>query len=582
MIITLSCAVLTLLAMICYRLMPRKKEVSIIILLSIITSLVYPRGDIPKSIFFAIIALTIWLIIIKLSPNTIIKASLSIYTTSILLFCACLFLPTSNYDYHYVGIGGVYFEPTRLLVFSVLPLAFVISRNVEMKTRQIIFISFLAILEFFLLTKYYDIRLSFICLLILISLVYKTKLEKRLNISWTIPIFLTLILIIGILASMTSPSGINRILIILSKGERDPNGAGFYIKTVLKALPQIKFIGESELLTSSKTIAKVFYGFSPVGLALKYGWAILGIITLAEVTLIYRLFKMSARTKNTYARYVIFSIGMYFALILIYHLLSEFVLGFPVLNLPLLGTHTSMIIDVSLLSIASLLFSKRNEITYGAQLDVDYDFIDNAHKYFIERYRSIIKKSEHNEPKNTFYENRIKELENNNKLWQNKKITAAHAMSNFPIYFNETIESTYTPENKKEVFISYSTADGITVKFLADEMKKLGLNCWYSQDNIKKSKVHSNYAGAIMEALAKADMFVVVLSETANHSDHVLSEVANAFDDKKAMVPIKIENIVLRRELKYYLAVKDIREALNPGQKMKLREVAKIISNKLN
>lgn len=103
---------------------------------------------------------------------------------------------------------------------------------------------------------------------------------------------------------------------------------------------------------------------------------------------------------------------------------------------------------------------------------------------------------------------------------------------------------------KYDVFISYSSQDKITAFYLCDELEKRDIKCWIApRDEI----AGISYAKQILNAISECSVLVVCFSENANKSEHVESEIDNAFSLGKVIIPFRIDNCVMSPEMKYYL-----------------------------
>ena len=102
----------------------------------------------------------------------------------------------------------------------------------------------------------------------------------------------------------------------------------------------------------------------------------------------------------------------------------------------------------------------------------------------------------------------------------------------------------------KAVFISYSTEDQSDAFDACNYLEGKGISCWIAPRNIVSGE---NYATQIVSAIRNCTVFVLVVSASTNTSEHVTNEVSLAFDNKKKIIPFKLENIAFSDELTYYL-----------------------------
>lgn len=92
--------------------------------------------------------------------------------------------------------------------------------------------------------------------------------------------------------------------------------------------------------------------------------------------------------------------------------------------------------------------------------------------------------------------------------------------------------------DKRDIFISYSSANSDKANFICDELEKKGLKCWIAPRDIKRS---TNYAEEIMIGLKQVDLVLLIFSKNAHESIYVTEEIENAFKLNKAILSFKID-----------------------------------------
>ncbi len=113
-------------------------------------------------------------------------------------------------------------------------------------------------------------------------------------------------------------------------------------------------------------------------------------------------------------------------------------------------------------------------------------------------------------------------------------------------------------QDNKDIFISYSHKDEEFVKKYVSSLEKSGVKCWVQyKDSV------GVYAKTISEAISKAKVFLLILSENSAVSDNVLNEVEMAYKKKKRnedlrIQPVAIDNLDLEDEkfdsILYYIS----------------------------
>lgn len=104
---------------------------------------------------------------------------------------------------------------------------------------------------------------------------------------------------------------------------------------------------------------------------------------------------------------------------------------------------------------------------------------------------------------------------------------------------------------KYDIFISYSSKDKDIADKIVDVIESTGHSCWIAPRNIPYG---TPYARAIMEGIDECNKFVVLITDNSIKSDDVLNEIDNAHAIKKVIIPVKLTETQLPRELNYYLS----------------------------
>lgn len=103
------------------------------------------------------------------------------------------------------------------------------------------------------------------------------------------------------------------------------------------------------------------------------------------------------------------------------------------------------------------------------------------------------------------------------------------------------------------VFISHSSRQADAASRVCKFLEERGVQCWIAPRNIDPG---SNYATQIVHAIRECSALVLLASENTNSSGHVSNEVSLAFDNKKQIIPFKLEDITFSDEYLYFLGRK--------------------------
>src|SRR6478752_876652 len=101
-----------------------------------------------------------------------------------------------------------------------------------------------------------------------------------------------------------------------------------------------------------------------------------------------------------------------------------------------------------------------------------------------------------------------------------------------------------------DVFICYSSNDQDFARQLCDRLQAGGLTCWIAPRDVRTGQIYSE---AIVGAIEQSQLLVLVLSQNANTSIHVVNEIEQATKNKIPILPVRIEKFELSDALDYYI-----------------------------
>lgn len=108
------------------------------------------------------------------------------------------------------------------------------------------------------------------------------------------------------------------------------------------------------------------------------------------------------------------------------------------------------------------------------------------------------------------------------------------------------------PDTAHQVFISYASEDKAVADRVCGAIENAGVSCWIAPRDIEPG---TDYPAAIVEAVSSVRVLVLVLTEHAAASPHVLSEVGHAFNGNKRIVPFRLSPQALPENLEYFLSM---------------------------
>jgi formylglycine-generating enzyme required for sulfatase activity len=103
-----------------------------------------------------------------------------------------------------------------------------------------------------------------------------------------------------------------------------------------------------------------------------------------------------------------------------------------------------------------------------------------------------------------------------------------------------------------QVFISYASADKAVAERVSSTLESAGITVWIAPRDIPPG---TEFPAAIVEAVSSVRVLVLILTEHAVASPHILSEVGHAFNGKKRIVPFRLSRAPLPEDLEYFLSL---------------------------
>lgn len=102
----------------------------------------------------------------------------------------------------------------------------------------------------------------------------------------------------------------------------------------------------------------------------------------------------------------------------------------------------------------------------------------------------------------------------------------------------------------RHVFISYSRRDKEIVHPMANKLEAYGINVWMDTQDIKPG---APWRGQIVQAIAEADSFLLLMSPDACASENVCKELDLAIEADVLVIPVVIQPVQIPATLKYQL-----------------------------
>jgi TolB-like protein/Flp pilus assembly protein TadD len=101
-----------------------------------------------------------------------------------------------------------------------------------------------------------------------------------------------------------------------------------------------------------------------------------------------------------------------------------------------------------------------------------------------------------------------------------------------------------------DVFISYASPDSTVAETACKALEQTGMTCWMAPRDVTPG---ASYAGQIIHAIDAAKAIVLILSQHAASSPHVLREVERAASKRHPIVSLRIDQAPLPADFEYFL-----------------------------
>ena len=116
----------------------------------------------------------------------------------------------------------------------------------------------------------------------------------------------------------------------------------------------------------------------------------------------------------------------------------------------------------------------------------------------------------------------------------------------------------------RDVFISYASQDKAVAESVCRALENAGLVCWIAPRDVVPGE---SFAGAIVHAIDGTKVIVLVLSEHAATSQHVLREVERASSKRHPVIAFRIDLAPMPADFEYFLNTSQWLDASAPGVK---------------
>ena len=125
-----------------------------------------------------------------------------------------------------------------------------------------------------------------------------------------------------------------------------------------------------------------------------------------------------------------------------------------------------------------------------------------------------------------------------------------------------------------DVFISYASKDKTIADAVCATLEARRVRCWIAPRDILPGVP---YAEALIDALNESRVLVLVFSAEANISPSVIREVERACNKGVVIVPVRIEDVAMSKQMEFYLSSQHWLDALTPPMERHLEQLAESV-----
>jgi hypothetical protein len=112
-----------------------------------------------------------------------------------------------------------------------------------------------------------------------------------------------------------------------------------------------------------------------------------------------------------------------------------------------------------------------------------------------------------------------------------------------------------------EVFISYSNPEKIVAYDLCSYLETNGIRCWIAPRDVTPG---TSFPASIIDAIDASKALVLIFSKSSNNSPHVVRELTRAVTKNVVILPFRIEDTPLSKNMEYLINLPHWMDALPP------------------
>lgn len=134
-------------------------------------------------------------------------------------------------------------------------------------------------------------------------------------------------------------------------------------------------------------------------------------------------------------------------------------------------------------------------------------------------------------------------------------------------------------EPSHEVFISYSNPEKIVAYDLCSYLETNGIRCWIAPRDVTPG---TSFPASIIDAIDTSKAMVLIFSKSSNNSPHVVRELTRAVTKNVVILPFRIEDAPLSKNMEYLINLPHWMDALPPPPQQHFSALAQTLKAHLS
>ncbi len=125
-----------------------------------------------------------------------------------------------------------------------------------------------------------------------------------------------------------------------------------------------------------------------------------------------------------------------------------------------------------------------------------------------------------------------------------------------------------------DVFISYSSKDKSIADAVCSILEKEQIRCWIAPRDIMPGVP---FAEAIIDNIKASKVFLLIFSSNSNQSHQVSKEVERAVHHGISIIPLRIEDVPMSKQLEFYVSNVHWLDAITPPLENHIKKLSKVV-----